>query len=69
MVNIALVQIEAIVDASTENFSFSLIEFMLEEKRKLCASLGLFYAKMVIPYKSAHSRKMKMAVLVEEGVQ
>ena len=30
---------------------------------KPCAS------KMVIPYKSAHSRKMKMAVLVEEGVR
>ena len=30
---------------------------------KPCAS------KFVIPYKSAHSRKMKMAVLVEEGVR
>ena len=30
---------------------------------KPCAS------KMVIPFKSAHSRKMKMAVLVEEGVR
>ena len=30
---------------------------------KPCAS------KMVIPYKSAHSRKMKMAVLVEEVVR
>ena len=26
-------------------------------------------AKMVIPFQSAHSRKMKMAVLVEEGVR
>ena len=30
---------------------------------KPCAS------KMAIPYKSAHSRKMKMAVLVEEGLR
>ena len=26
-------------------------------------------SKMVIPYKSAHSKKMKMAVLVEEGLR
>ena len=26
-------------------------------------------AKMVIPFKSAHSRKMKMSVLVEEGLR
>ena len=34
-----------------------------EHYEKPCA------AKMGIPYKSAHSRKMKMAVLVEEGVR
>ncbi len=34
-----------------------------EHYEKPCA------AKMVIPFSSAHSRKMKMAVLVEEGVR
>ena len=34
-----------------------------EHYEKPCA------AKMVIPFQSAHSRKMKMAVLVEEGVR
>ena len=38
-------------------------QILHEFYEKPCAS------KMVIPYSSAHSRKMKMAVLVEEGVR
>ena len=38
-------------------------QILHEFYEKPCAS------KMVIPYQSAHSRKMKMAVLVEEGVR
>ena len=36
---------------------------------ELMLSLFVFLLTIVIPYTSAHSRKMKMSVLVEEGVR